>query len=305
MIDTIRVKYHIRPSSVHLQAWTIRSVETATGKRYSLTYNPQSENQVFPRFTYYPQGYDGTPILTFEVSLPKLIFGNNYQEITNVDEAMIAANTILEKVPNAPELNISDGVLIRLDLCHNHQVGDAVDDYINAIGNLEYPHRRTKYHRNEGVEFRARHKTTKFYNKERESGFVEAYGILRQETTLLKPKDIQKLCGCAAPTLLELSNQKITDTLNDDLSKLGLLNNSIANRSTALQTLCSVHGDDAGIYYFGLLMSKLDKSKKRIRQDTKMHPRSLDRKLKKIKDAGIPLTLTDREEPLPPLFIEL
>jgi len=239
------------------------------------------------------------------VSLPKLIFGNNYQEITNVENAMIVANSILEKVPYAPDLNLADGVLLRLDLCHNHQVGDAVDDFINAMGNLEFPHRRTKSHRGEGVEFRSKHKTTKFYNKERESGFVEAHGILRQETTLLDPRDIQKLLKCSAPTLLDLSNQVIADVLKDDLAKLNLLNNSIANRNIALQALCSVYGYDAGIYYFGLLTSKLDKTKKQLLNETKMHPRSLDNKLRKIKEAGIPLTLTDREEPLPPLTINL
>lgn len=305
MIDTIKIKYHIRPFASQLQTWTVRSVKTNTGQRFSLTYNPKSEKQVLPRYTYYPMGYDGTPILILEFSLPKLIFGNNFQEITNVENAMIKANTILENVPFAPEVNIADGVLIRLDCCHNHQVGDAVDDFINAIGNLEYPHRRTKYHRGEGVEFRAKHKTTKFYNKERESGFVEAHGILRHETTMLDPKDIQKLCKCPAPTLLDLSNQRIADVLKDDLSKLGLLNNSIADRNTALQALCSEYGDNAGIYYYGLLVSKLDKTKKQIVQKSKMHPRSLDRKLQKIKQAGIPLSLTDQNEPLPPLTIDL
>ena len=98
----------------------------------------------------------------------------------------------LMEFPIFPKLDIAEGILIRLDMCYNHQVGDAVDDYIKAIGNLEYPHRRTKYHRNEGAEFRAKHKTTKFYNKERESGFAEAHGILRQEITLINGKDIQK-----------------------------------------------------------------------------------------------------------------
>ncbi len=305
MIDTIRVKYHIIPKSFQLTAWTIRSVETSTGKRYSLTYNPQVENKVLPRYTFYPLGYDETPILILEVSLPKMILGNNFQEITSVESAIIQANTILENIPYAPELNLAEGVLIRLDLCHNHQVGDTVDDFIEALGNLEFPHRRTKQHRGEGVEFRAKHKTTKFYNKERESGYAEAHGILRQETTLQDPKDIQKLLRCSAPTLLDLSNQVIMDALKDDLAKLNLLNNSIANRNIALQTLCSEYGDNAGVYYFGLLVSKLDKPKKQIVQDTKMHPRSLDRKLQKIREAGIPLTLTEREEPLPPLSIDL
>lgn len=69
--------------------------------------------------------------------------------------------------------------------------------------------------------------------------------------------------------------------------------------------VCETYGDNAGIYYFGLLISKLDKSRKQIVKKTSTHPRSLDRKLRNIVDAGIPLTLADREEPLPPLSINL
>jgi len=51
-------------------------------------------------------------------------------------------------------------------------------------------------------------------------------------------------------------------------------------------------------------MNKTQKTRKRITKESEMHPRSIDRKLKKIVDTGIPLTLTDREEPLPPLKLE-
>ena len=104
---------------------------------------------------------------------------------------------------------------------------------------------------------------------------------------------------------MDLSKEKIVEFLQDDLEKLGLLGNSIATRNTALKSLCEAHGENAGFYYFGLLMSKMDKSKKQIGKDAGTHPRSLDRKLRKIIDTGIPLTLTDREEPLPPLSINL
>ena len=187
----------------------------------------------------------------------------------------------------------------------NHQVGDAVDDYIKALGNLDYPHRRTKHHRFEGVEYRAKHKTTKFYNKEYESGFIEAHGILRQEITLILGKDIQLLLHNPKPTLLNVSPEQIADELRNELATLGLLNNSIANQDTALKRLSEKYGDLAGLYYHGLLMNKANKSKKRIVKETKMHLRSLDRKLRKIIEADIPLTFTDREEPLPPLEINL
>jgi hypothetical protein len=122
---------------------------------------------------------------------------------------------------------------------------------------------------------------------------------------MIKGKDIQKFLHKPKPTLLDVDYGQVTEALKSDLKKLGLLNHSIANRDTAFKTLCETHGDNAGIYYFGLLMSKMNKSRKQIKQSMKTHPRSLDRKLKKIVDAGIPLTLTEREEQLPPLNISV
>jgi hypothetical protein len=134
---------------------------------------------------------------------------------------------------------------------------------------------------------------------------MEAHGILRQEITLLKPKDIQKFLHKPKPTLIEVSYEQVAEEMRNDLVKLGLLNNSIANRDTAIETLCNAHGESGGIYYFGYLVSKTQKSRKRIVKETKMHPRSIDRRLRRIVQTGIPLTLTDREEPLPPLEINL
>ena len=59
------------------------------------------------------------------------------------------------------------------------------------------------------------------------------------------------------------------------------------------------------MYYYAFLISKMDNSKKEIAADTKLHPRSIDRKLRKVVDVGIPLTLTEKDEPLPPLEIKL
>ena len=304
MLDTVRVKFPIDPTEEQLKNWTRKTTSTPKGKRDVYIYNPVM-NDAMCKFTYYPQDFKGKPLLSLELSLPKLSFGHNYKMLESISDAITAVNLRLETVPHIPRLDLAEGVLIRLDMCYNHQVGDAVDDYIRAIGNLEYPHRRTKYHRNEGAEFRAKYKTTKFYNKEHESGYAEAKGILRQEITLMDAKDIQKLFVIKKPTLMDITKESIVENLKDDLSKIGLLGNSIANRNTALKYLCDTYGNNAGFYYYGLLVSKMDKSKKQIGKDAGTHPRSLDRKLRKIVDTGIPLTLTDREEPLPPLSIDL
>ena len=300
MLDTIRVKYPIYPTDDQLKHWKLRTTRIRTGIRQVYIYNP-IVGETTLRFTYYPTDYSGKPMMTLEMSLPKMIFDNNYHMLGSIDETIKIVNMQLEGVPYIPKLDLAEGILIRLDMCYNHQVGEAVDDYIKALGNLDYPHRRTKYHRYEGVEYRAKHKTTKFYNKEHESGFIEAHGILRQEITLMHGKDIQQLLGKPRPTLLDVSYEQVAEELKSELSKLGLLDNSIANQDTAMDILCKEHGELAGFYYWALLKNKTGKSRKRITNESKMHPRSIDRKLRKIVDAGVPLTLTDREEPLPPL----
>ena len=305
MLDTIRVKYPISPTPEQLKNWTKRiSINSMGGIRETYMYNPKiTDDNVMVKYTYYPIGYDSKPLFTLEVSLPKMIYGTNFRMIGSIDETINISNVLLSDVPHVPILDLAEGLLIRLDICYNHQVGDLVDDYIIAIGNLDYPHRRTKHHRYEGAEFRSKHKTTKFYNKQTEIGTPDAYGILRQETTILRGQNVQKLLGTKKPTLLDITPELVKNQLEDDLKKLRLLDNVITNQDTALKMLCDKYGSDAGIYYFGVLVSRLTKSKKRIANETKMHPRSLDRRLRNIVDAGIAPTLTDREEPLPPLNI--
>lgn len=280
MLDTIRVKWPIAPTEEQLSHWTRRTTRTEKGMKDVYIYNYKFEEAML-RFTYYPIDYKLNPLLSLEVSLPKLLFDNNYRMLGSIDGTIKMTNILLEGLPNLPNLDIREGVLIRLDMCYNHQVGDMVNDYIEALGNLEYPHRRTKHHRFEGVEYRAKHTTTKFYNKEHESGFEEAKGILRQETTLLRGKDIQKFLGARKPTLLDVTYEKVTEYLQNDLAKLGLLNNSIATRDTALKQLCATHGEYAGFYYYGLLISKMNKSRKELGSTTDTHQEALTENSKK------------------------
>jgi hypothetical protein len=303
MLDTIRVKYPIAPTDEQLLHWSKTTTETPTGIRQKYYYNYELDGTML-KYTYLPADYTGKPLLSLELSLPKLLFGNNYQMVLGVKSTIEMGNYLLRDIPHVPNLDLAEGILIRLDICYNYQVGDMVDDYIKALGYLDYPHRRTKYHRQEGVEFRAKHKTLKFYNKERESRRQEAAGILRQEITLMNPKDIQKLLGTKTPRLTDITKEIVIEQLENDLAKLRLLGNSIHTRDTALNALCEAHGDMAGLYYYGLLVSKLDNSKKEIASNIQKHPRSIDRKLRKIVDTSIPLTLTEKDEPLPPLEIK-
>jgi len=185
MLDTIRLKFSVSPSPDQLTKWTHRITETQTGIRESYIYNPIIGDTMC-KFTFFPYSYTGDSLLTLEVSLPKLVLGNNYQMLGSIDGTIKISNYLLNNSSlYIPEIDLSEGVLIRLDMCYNHQVGDLVDDYIKALGYLDYPHRRTSNYRHEGVQYKSKHITTKFYDKEKETGFPEATGILRQETTML------------------------------------------------------------------------------------------------------------------------
>lgn len=69
----------------------------------------------------FPLGYDRKPLLTLEVSLPKLIYGNNYQMLGSLDGTIQIGNMFLAIVSHAPILDLAEGILILLDMCYNHQ----------------------------------------------------------------------------------------------------------------------------------------------------------------------------------------
>lgn len=307
MIDTFRVKDALSPSTSELEAWDRRITTKANGQigeQYTLNVNV-TPDEVSVRCTYFPHDYKSNPMLTIEASLPKLVYGNNYTMIDDLQAAALRANEILATIKGLPAVDILRGELLRMDPCYNHQVGSLVPDYVNAIGHLEYPHRRTKHHRNEGAEFRSKHTTTKFYDKYRETGDVGAFGILRQETTILKGRNIAKRMGIPHPKLGDVTREWVIQTLQEDLANLQLTAGPIPTRDTALEALCLAYGPDAGIYYWGLLQARITSSKPQLRQATRTHPRTLDRRLRKIAEAGIAPTLTESSEPLPSLKIDL
>jgi hypothetical protein len=117
MLDTIRVKFSISPEPGQLKYWTHKTTIKETGIRESYLYNPILNNDnVMLKYTYFPLGYDNHPLMTLEFSLPKLIYGNNYQMLLNIGKSIEAANKILAKVPHAPILDLAEGILIRLEV---------------------------------------------------------------------------------------------------------------------------------------------------------------------------------------------
>ncbi len=304
---TVRPMFHIALSPSQLEAWDRRITTKATGQiseQHTLNVKV-APDEVPVRCTYFPHDYKSNPMLTIEACLPKPAFGNDYTIIHDLQAAALRANEILATIKGLPALDILQGQLLRSDPCYNHQVGSLVPDYVNAIGHLEYPHRRIKHHRSEGAEFRSKHTTTKFYNKYRETGDPAAQGILRQEITMLKGKLIAQRMGLTHPKLADVTPEWLAWILLEDLVRLQLIKRTIHTRDTALEALCIAHCPDAGICLWGLLQARYNTSTRQLRSSTRLHPSSLGRRLGKIAEAGIALTLTNSGEPLPPLRIDL
>ena len=107
MLDTIRVKYSISPDPEQLKHWTHKISITETGTRESYLYNPILNNDnVMLKYTYYPPSFDTHPLLTLELSYPKLIYGNNYHMLLSIHSTIETGNKILSEIPHAPILDL-------------------------------------------------------------------------------------------------------------------------------------------------------------------------------------------------------
>lgn len=260
------------------------------------------------QITYFPYVKNG--LLKIEFSLPHVVFGSNVYMVYNIENAFDEANLLLATIPGIPSLDLRQGIIYRLDVPHNHLVGDLVPYYIKAMKNLDCP-RRDTFPYPSGVVFGNKHSAIKFYDKEKErlkdkdfQGAINARGILRQEVSLNK-KQLERWTKKKNPTLRDIDVNLLLDILEYSLNELGLSGNSIGTVNTALERLCSEYGEEVGLVLFALLMAKNQMpSEEEICSIIERSKRTLKRRLKKILEAGVPLTITDYEEPLPPLYID-
>lgn len=255
MIDTVVVKFQTEPTEENLPHGWAKSTHTdlergEVREKYIRNVDPF-------KATYYPIDHKGRPLLTIEFSLPKVLYGVNWPMLADIGAAVTKADEMLAADPGFPPLPSAGGAeIVRLDACYNHQVGDSLHGYLQALSRLEYRARQTVPFLGTGVEYRCLSGKTKFYDKRRET--VELYktdlaawappGTLRQETTFRHTRDVtQALRWVGRPTLNALQPTNVLDILYRDLQHLGILDCRFATREVALQILCGEYGNNKGI----------------------------------------------------------
>ena len=308
MLDTVTLKYHDAPTPIQLEEWCETTQRYPTGscrKKYSKRIN--IENDVSVLFTHYPQnpGFSH-PISLIEFSVPKVLFGNNSYLIRGVDEIYEAAsrvNGFISGLSWMCPINVLDGILSRIDLTYDHHIGNTVEAYIHVLMKSHYPRRKTIIYPNEGVLFKSRTASTKFYDKHKEQGFLSAGNLLRQETTFRRTYTISRRMGIDNPTLMDITPEWVIQVLHQDLERLTLNNRMICTSELALEMLMNKYSPNTALKLLGYLLTRQSNiHEQMIANGTSKS--TIWRWNIQLKEVGICLALTDAKYALPPLTID-
>jgi hypothetical protein len=275
---------------------------------------------------YFPNTGKGRSILHLEFSLPKLIFGNNVDEVTDISSAIEKANEVFKSRSELPNVDLSSGRMLRLDIPYNHQVGERAPDYINYLSKIRYPSRTTTCFPYETVYFKNKTIQTMFYDKRGQTvqqiakGYLDAEtkvknqvqtvlkaasGLVRHEISYKKPHRIEKDFGYKA-RLKDVTPQKVEEVLKHDLTRLGINKPFAGTNLSAAISLANTYGSYAAPYYIGMLALHNHYSPDTIAEILDRHPSSIDSRVKKaVKEAGFAPVLNEGNHELPPLIIDL
>lgn len=271
---------------------------------------------------YYPNSrYTRSPLLKIYIgSVQKLIFGNNYQNCTDINLIIKKVNEHINKIPGLSSIDASEGLLRRIDICKNHHVGEFLQKYIELINTLDYDHRNKSCYSNKrhkpfnidfldnagrfnGVVFSSHCISTSFYDKEKECNDPKARGILRHEVRIIRKKEIARQTGLSDPKLKDLTLSIAEKILKKDLARLGL-DREILSEESAREQLIKIHGNKKGSKLYDYLRIFNDypgKTKKQIAESRGVSYDTVLNWSSALKKAGVLPSLAPRSIKLPQL----
>ena len=144
MFDTVTGKFErgpFVPKESTMKSWEMRTrdfFDSWTGSRYTSV--SHTLNAPEARIGIFGEG----EVLNVEASLPKLLHGNNLMTVTDPREALdhLRAFVLTHVEGDIPDFDQMD--YLRVDFCHNFQVGSALADYVHTLSKVSFlKHRRT------------------------------------------------------------------------------------------------------------------------------------------------------------------
>ena len=167
-------------------------------------YNPKIITYVHPQteafMTNYKMKDESIPFITYEegiqtlsiqVSIPKLLYGNNVQ-LLKAEDIPTFFTTFQERIKQLFDVDIElhEWKMNRLDVCWNFFVGENVEDYIQMFSKQKLPYKHTHcYNHKQTVVFQNKSSRIIFYDKQAQCEkdkepaeiIKQAKGILRME----------------------------------------------------------------------------------------------------------------------------
>lgn len=308
MIDTVTVSYPVSLTSGQLYYWKhTEEIELGQTRKHKFTKYQTMQNGAGVWLVYYPPNPPlyKFPWLSIQASLPKVLRGDNIELITSeaeIKEVSDRINNFIAGFHWLPKLDFYTGYLFRLDAAFNHFVGPNAQNYVKAISIHEFPQRKTKPYHHQGVQFSSDVANTNFYDKEKECGSASAFGILRQETQIIKNFYIGRRIQIPHPRLCDITIDMPRKILDDNLVELRLKGCTFFDKSVAQELLIAKYGYRLGNTLYGHLINRQSSSKEQI--IAQGASKQVIRRFEKlIADAGITIALADDRMILPPLEI--
>ncbi|MCL6605288.1 MAG: hypothetical protein K6T94_20695 [Paenibacillus sp.] len=188
MFDTVQLRARfVNIDSHYLNQQNPKSFTSYNSDTGELRTTYKIYDEVLPYITY----YDGSHMLDVQVSFPKLLFGNNVQQVSEKD-IPVFFDRLQERLEQlfAVKIPHSSWTVIRCDVSWNFQVGNEVSKYVRLLSKQKFAFKSTiTYNQDQTVEYRNKSSRIIFYDKEvqltkmKEPDYIieQSRGILRLE----------------------------------------------------------------------------------------------------------------------------
>lgn len=236
-IDTLKVGFKISLSETDLINWKKNNEtivaevgEKPISKVYHRSYPIGNGSSV--SFTYIPMDYQKKEVNLLLIgfhSVPKMLGICNHSQVQDWQKGWDRINHIISNIPFPMEIpDIRDGIIYRIDLSVNFQVGDNVSYFLDILSQRYFPHRDCLIRSGKQVAFSAKEVSVSFYNKYlkckkvNKCNYEDAAVILRMEIQIRSKRQAQHWLGSNVPTLRLVTMQGVLERLEQDLITLKL-----------------------------------------------------------------------------------
>jgi len=259
------------------------------------------EGQVSPRLTW----YGGSGYLTCEVSLPKLLRGENVSLVYEAElpEAFARLSQFVRDMTGICS-DVASWSVSRVDYCYCWRVNELLPSYLEAVSRLNLSRHSRTCVNSSTVAWHCKSNKLQFYSKFEECKLPIAEGVLRFETRINNTRYLcDKVLKTERTAKSLLTNANSATVLNYWLRRLGLHEErSILSREGLVTAMLARFGVSGFERHYGFLALH-DLGGSRLAARRAYSRSTYYRRRKKLADAGMLTWHTNQSHVLPALVV--